>query len=63
MIVNGRARDDLIGLSIEELIKRLELKRDYLVVELDGKIIAKENYGLILKKEDRLEIVSFVGGG
>ncbi len=63
MIVNGRARDDLIGLSIEELLKRLELKRDYLVVELDGKIIAKENYGLILKKEDRLEIVSFVGGG
>lgn len=63
MIVNGRTRDDFIGLSLEEVLDRLGLDKEYLVVELDGKIIAKENYKFRLEKENTLEIVSFVGGG
>ena len=48
--------------DINGLIESLKLHRGNIVVELNGKIIPREE-NTSLKDKDRVEIVSFVGGG
>lgn len=62
MKVNGREMD-LDRIRILELLDRLELDSSRLVVEVNGQIIQKDQYDLLLKRGDRIELVSFVGGG
>ncbi|MCK5098064.1 MAG: sulfur carrier protein ThiS [Desulfobacteraceae bacterium] len=50
--------------TLDQLINEQEFDRSGLVVELNLKIIKKENWGkTVLKMDDRLECVTFVGGG
>lgn len=53
-----------IGITVDNLLKRLGLDKNKVVVEVNFEIVPKEKYSVkILDKEDRVEIVSFVGGG
>lgn len=55
---------DINGKSIAEYLadKKYDCKR--IAVELNGEIVFKSNYSdTILKDNDCMEIVSFVGGG
>lgn len=64
MIVNGKIMGFEEGITILDLLKKLNLSKEKVVVELNYNIIAKEQFTeILLNKEDKVEIVSFVGGG
>lgn len=63
IIVNGEAKL-VISNQLSTLLDELGYAGKRLVVELNGEIISKELYTTtVLTAADRLEIVSFVGGG
>lgn len=63
LIVNGK--EERHGSStLIELIEDKGLRRDSLVVEVNGTIIRQEQWAATLLQEgDRLELLNFVGGG
>ncbi|AKL97204.1 thiamine biosynthesis protein ThiS [Clostridium aceticum] len=64
MIINGKEMNLPGGLTIIELLEKLNLHKDRVVVEVNYEIVAKEQYvETILNAGDQVEIVSFVGGG
>lgn len=63
MIVNGKNIDLPQQITINELIEKLNLSVDTIVVEVDGKIIDKDKYSKKLNNSNKVEIISFVGGG
>lgn len=63
IIVNGEAKL-VISNQLSTLLDELGYAGKSFVVELNGEIISKELYTTtVLTAADRLEIVSFVGGG
>ncbi len=51
-------------LSVEDLLSRLEIQPERVAVEVKLRIIKKQDYpSTMLKEGDRVEVVSFVGGG
>lgn len=64
MIINGKNHDFEQGITISELLEKLNLEEGKVVVELNFDIIDKALYKSVkLKEEDSLEVISFVGGG
>ena len=63
MLINGEKRDYPSGITINELIEKLNLAENKIVVEVDGEIVPKDNYSKELDENSNVEIVSFVGGG
>ncbi|MBZ4688464.1 MAG: sulfur carrier protein [Clostridia bacterium] len=64
MIVNGKERDFDSGITVNELLEKLNLSKDTVVVEVNLEIVPKDQYAAkILNEDDKVEIVSFVGGG
>lgn len=62
--VNGKTVKVKDEFSLLELINDMNLNVKVLAVELNGCIVDKGNYeNTLLKQSDKLEIVSFVGGG
>lgn len=63
MIINGKEYD-YNDLSVSNLLKEFEVQARFLVVEVNGIVVDKMMYDeKYLKKDDKVEIVSFVGGG
>ena len=63
MIINGQ-KLELKELKFMDFIKEKGLKIELVALELNGEIIPKSEFeNLILKENDKAEIVSFVGGG
>ena len=64
IILNGERRELTEGLSVLDLVQKLGLSADRLAVELNLKIIKREQWASSsLKQGDRIEVVQFVGGG
>jgi sulfur carrier protein len=64
MIINGKVMNFKEEITIEELLENFHLDMDKVVVEVNLEIIAKEKYyEFVLNEEDKIEIISFVGGG
>jgi len=64
MLVNGKEMQFDEAITIEALLIQLKLNEDRVVVEVNRQIIEKSKYGsTYLNSDDRVEIVSFVGGG
>lgn len=64
MRVNGKQLELTSPVTIEELILSSGYDKERVAVELNGKIVPRTEYcDIILKNEDSLEIVGFVGGG
>lgn len=62
--VNGTERDIPEGTTIAELIAELDLKTDRIATERNLDVVPRAQYAeTTLKEGDKLEIVSFVGGG
>ncbi|MBC8208963.1 MAG: sulfur carrier protein ThiS [Desulfobulbaceae bacterium] len=62
--VNGEHKTLPQGLTINELLLELQIPAETLVVELNGTILQSADYPLtVLKEQDRLELIQFVGGG
>ncbi|KPU26500.1 thiamine biosynthesis protein ThiS [Caloranaerobacter sp. TR13] len=64
VIVNGKEMSFETEITIDNLLKSLGIDKDKVVVEVNFEIVPKEKYtDRIINKEDKVEIVSFVGGG
>jgi len=64
VVINGEGRDIPDNLSIEELLRHLELRMERVAVERNREIVKREHWGAVpLEEGDRLEIVHLVGGG
>ncbi len=64
VIVNGEKVFLSAQLSIAEFLQQQDYRTERIVTELNGRIVSRESYGgILLKDGDKLEIVSFVGGG
>ncbi|MCH8066951.1 MAG: sulfur carrier protein ThiS [Nanoarchaeota archaeon] len=63
LIINGQEKE-LDCARISELLDALDLKMDVVAVELNKNIVHRENFeNTKLKDNDKLEIVTAVGGG
>ena len=52
------------GTNLKDLLNKLKIKNNKVAIEVNGEIIEKKKYlNLILKKDDKVEIVHFIGGG
>ena len=61
--VNGKM-ENIAGLKLLEYLEKVGYDTKRLAVECNGEIVPKSEYSTwILKENDVLEVVSFVGGG
>lgn len=61
--LNGQTAD-IAGKSIAEIVENFGYNPARVAVELNGNIVPKAKYAeTVVKENDTLEIVSFVGGG
>lgn len=62
--VNGEARDWRIGGTVADLLQDLDIKTDRVAVELNLEILDRTTFTQrTLMEGDRVEIMSFIGGG
>jgi len=62
--VNGESRELSEGLLLSELLDLLELPVQRIAVELNREVVRRADWNkTVLKNDDRIEIVHFVGGG
>ncbi len=62
--VNGEARSVRGGASLDTLVAELGLRPEVVAVELNERLVRREERGrTILQDGDRLEVVTLVGGG
>ncbi|HEV8188516.1 MAG TPA: sulfur carrier protein ThiS [Pyrinomonadaceae bacterium] len=63
VFVNGEQRE-FRSTSLAELITQLDLPVARIAIELNREVVRRSEWGsTMLKDEDRIEIVHFVGGG
>ena len=62
--VNGKVKTVLNNSKLSELLKNLKIPIKKVAIELNQEIIDKKRTSNIkLKKNDKIEIVHFIGGG
>ena len=62
--VNGKAATVLNNSKLSDLLKNLNIPIKKVAIELNQEIIDKKRSSNIrLKKDDKIEIVHFIGGG
>ena len=62
--INGEDKLVPQNISILKLIESLKINKDRVVIELNKKIVKKDQFdSIFLSENDQLEIVTFVGGG
>ena len=62
--LNGDPYEINDGTNLNELLNKLKIKKNKVAIEVNGEIIEKKMYeSLILTKDDKVEIVHFIGGG
>jgi sulfur carrier protein len=62
--VNGESREVEDKLSLQDLVIYLNLSAARLAIELNQNVVRRGDWAtMILKEDDRVEIVHFVGGG
>lgn len=62
--VNGEQRAAAIGATVADLLRELDIRPDRVAVELNLEILDKREYEKRnLQEGDRVEIISFIGGG
>lgn len=61
--INGK-NCDCDGMTVAKYLINNGYKTEYVAVELNGEILPRANYtDTVLSDGDKLEVVSFVGGG
>ena len=50
--------------NLSKLLNRLKIQKNKVAIEVNGEIVEKNKYSnLTLRKNDKVEIVHFIGGG
>jgi len=64
VFVNGDEKEFGVGISLAELITQLDLPAPRIAIELNREVVRRSDWSsTMLKDDDRIEIVHFVGGG
>ena len=64
VVVNGDEREVAASAVVADLVAHLDLKPERVAVELNRRILKRQQWGSTLLSEgDKVEIVHFVGGG
>ena len=64
IILNGQATEVPEGLSVDQILDHLKVKRQYTAVAVNREVAPRSTYASTLLKEgDRVEIVRPMGGG
>lgn len=64
IMVNGTLQDSAPGVSVTQLLTKLNYSAERVAVEINLGIIDRKSYAQTLLNEgDQIEIISFVGGG
>jgi sulfur carrier protein len=64
LIINGQEREIQSSVNITELLLELEIKGSHLAVALNSQVIPRVNYeSTVISENDKIEIVTAVGGG
>jgi len=64
MYINGKKEELEENISISKLLEAKKIRPEVVTVELNDKIIERDKYQLtLLKGDDRLEFVYYMGGG
>ena len=62
--LNGNPYELIHGTNLNQLLNKLKIQKNKVAIEVNGKIVEKKKYeNLILNKNDKVEIVHFIGGG
>ena len=62
--INGKVKSISNNYSVSDLVKNLKISMKKVAIELNQEIIDKKKISKInLKKNDKIEIVYFIGGG
>ena len=62
--MNGQPRDVPEGTTVSQLLERLRIAPERVVVEVNLRILKRaEHPAMILRAGDQVEIVHFIGGG
>ena len=62
--LNGNPYEINNGTNLNELLHKLKIQKNKVAIEVNGAIVEKKKYpSLILNKNDKVEIVHFIGGG
>lgn len=62
--VNGEPREIAEGATVAELLSALAVPGDRVAVELNLEIVDRQDFSSrVLREGDRVEIISFIGGG
>ena len=62
--LNGDPYEINIGSNLNELLNKLKIEKNKVAIEVNGEIVEKKKYSnLVLNKDDKVEIVHFIGGG
>jgi len=62
--LNGAPYEINTGTNLNELLNELKIQKNKVAIEINGEIVEKNKYpNLILNKNDKVEIVHFIGGG
>ena len=62
--LNGSLYEISYGTNLNELLNKLKIQKSKVAIEVNGEIVARNKYSnLILNKDDKVEIVHFIGGG
>ena len=64
MLINGEEKALACPTVLSELLTQLSYRAAFVAIELNGNIIKQADFGsTTITDADKLEIVSFVGGG
>ena len=62
--LNGKKHQIKLGYNLKDLLKTLKKDNNKVAIELNGEIADKKKYNKIfIEKNDKIEIVQFIGGG
>jgi len=62
--LNGKKYQINMGCNLKDLLKAIKKANNKVAIEINGEIADKKKYNKIfLKKNDKIEIVHFIGGG
>ncbi|NPA82097.1 MAG: sulfur carrier protein ThiS [Epsilonproteobacteria bacterium] len=64
VVINGKEMDIKEGMSVLELLKELKILDKTMAVAVNLEVVKKDDWDkFIVKENDRVEFLNFVGGG
>ncbi len=64
LLVNGENKEFSEGISLDELIRQLGVRKETVVAEVNRQIVQNDQRpGWKLAEGDQVELIQFVGGG